>query len=170
MWMGEWRPGEGQRPWSVWWRGYAQLYCSSDEIQDSFYKMFHAWYVLHATEWDTDSFWSRLCRVFSYPMGTLTPLTESNTSAPTWIYSRQSIGKVNLGLPFTTNVTISISILQTLFLRSNIPTSPAHGVFISQLIRYSRACSSYECFIPRRCDFPISFSDRDMSRNVWNRL
>ena len=26
---------------------------------------------------------------------------------------------------------------------------PAYGVFISQLIRYSRACSSYECFILR---------------------
>ena len=35
------------------------------------------------------------------------------------------------------------------FLSSNIPSSPAYGVFISQLIRYSRACSSYECFILR---------------------
>ena len=35
------------------------------------------------------------------------------------------------------------------FLSSNIPTSPAYGVFISQLIRYARACSSYECFILR---------------------
>ena len=33
------------------------------------------------------------------------------------------------------------------FLSSNIPTSPAYGVFISQLIRYARACSSYGCFI-----------------------
>ena len=33
------------------------------------------------------------------------------------------------------------------FLSSNIPSSPAYGVFISQLIRYSRAWSSYECFI-----------------------
>ena len=32
---------------------------------------------------------------------------------------------------------------------SNIPTSPAYDVFISQLIRYARACSSYECFILR---------------------
>ena len=34
---------------------------------------------------------------------------------------------------------------------SNCPlyTSPAYGVFISQLIRYARACSSYECFILR---------------------
>ena len=35
------------------------------------------------------------------------------------------------------------------FLSSNIPTSPAYGVFISQLIRYVRACSSYGCFILR---------------------
>ena len=35
------------------------------------------------------------------------------------------------------------------FLSSNIPSSPAYGVFISQPIRYSRACSSCECFILR---------------------
>ena len=35
------------------------------------------------------------------------------------------------------------------FLCSNISSSPAYGVFISQLIRYARACSSYECFILR---------------------
>ena len=35
------------------------------------------------------------------------------------------------------------------FLSSNISSSPAYGVFISQIIRYARACSSYECFILR---------------------
>ena len=35
------------------------------------------------------------------------------------------------------------------FLSSDIPSSPAYGVFISQLIRYARACFSYECFILR---------------------
>ena len=35
------------------------------------------------------------------------------------------------------------------FLRMNIPSSPAYGVFISQLILYARACSSYEYFILR---------------------
>ena len=35
------------------------------------------------------------------------------------------------------------------FLSSNIPSSPAYGVFISQLIRYARASSSYDCFILR---------------------
>ena len=33
------------------------------------------------------------------------------------------------------------------FMSSNIPSTPAYGVFISQLIRYARTCSSYECFI-----------------------
>ena len=36
-----------------------------------------------------------------------------------------------------------------LFLSSNIPSSHTFGVFISQLIRYTRTCSSYECFILR---------------------
>ena len=35
------------------------------------------------------------------------------------------------------------------FLSSNIPSSPAYGVVISQLIRYARVCSSYKCFILR---------------------
>ena len=34
-------------------------------------------------------------------------------------------------------------------LSSNIPSLPAYGVFISQLIRYARAYSSYKCFILR---------------------
>jgi hypothetical protein len=33
------------------------------------------------------------------------------------------------------------------FLCSNIPLSPAYGVFISQLIRYARACFTYEDFL-----------------------
>ena len=35
------------------------------------------------------------------------------------------------------------------FLDSNIPSSPAYGVYISQLIRYARACSEYSDFIDR---------------------
>ena len=52
------------------------------------------------------------------------------------------------------------------FLSSNIPTSPACGVFISQLIRYARACSSYGCFIRRATRLQISLSNRDTSRNA----
>ena len=36
------------------------------------------------------------------------------------------------------------------FICSNIPAAPAYGVCISQLIRYSRACGSYQDFLDRR--------------------
>ena len=32
---------------------------------------------------------------------------------------------------------------------SNIPVAPAYGVYISQIIRYSRACGSYQDFLDR---------------------
>ena len=35
------------------------------------------------------------------------------------------------------------------YLCSNIPTSPAYGVYISQLIRYARACTNYSDFLER---------------------
>ena len=33
------------------------------------------------------------------------------------------------------------------FICSNIPTAPVYGVYISQMIRYSRACGSYQDFL-----------------------
>ena len=90
---------------------------------------------------------------------------------PTWICSCQSVGTVIFTLPFTTNVTISISILQTFrfwvatshlrppmaFLSHNSSDTPGLAPLMNVLFW-------------GRCDFPISFSGRDMSRNVWNRL
>ena len=35
------------------------------------------------------------------------------------------------------------------FLSSNVQSLPTYGISISQLMRYARACSSYECFILR---------------------
>ena len=55
------------------------------------------------------------------------------------------------------------------FLSSNIPSSPVYGVFIFQLIRYARACSSYEFLFFGPGDFPVSYSNRDTSWNAWNR-
>lgn len=43
----------------------------------------------------------------------------------------------------------SFPIVNFPFLSSNIPTAPAYGVYISQLVRYSRACSSYDDFARR---------------------
>ena len=41
------------------------------------------------------------------------------------------------------------SIVNFPFLISNIPEPPAYGVYISQLIRYSIACSDYQDFLIR---------------------
>jgi hypothetical protein len=35
------------------------------------------------------------------------------------------------------------------FICSNIPAAPAYGVYISQLIQYSRACGSYHAYLDR---------------------
>ena len=35
------------------------------------------------------------------------------------------------------------------FICSNIPATPAYGAYISQMIRYSRACGSYQDFLDR---------------------
>ena len=35
------------------------------------------------------------------------------------------------------------------FICSNIPAAPAYGVYISQLIRYSRGCGSYQDFLDK---------------------
>ena len=44
---------------------------------------------------------------------------------------------------------IKFSIVNFPFICSNIPEAPAHGIYISQLIRYSRACGSYQDFLDR---------------------
>ena len=81
---------------------------------------------------------------------------------PFWIFSCRSGGTVSCALSFTTNVDdFNFHITNFPFLSSNFQSSSVCDVFISQLIRYVRACSSYECFIPRAA--------RYMSGNVLNR-
>ena len=90
---------------------------------------------------------------------------------PTWIYSCQSVGTVNFALHFTTSATISITILQTC--RSWVAT-----FLLRQPMAFLSHSSSdtpglallMNVLFWGRCDFPISFSGRNMSRNVWNRL
>ena len=76
--------------------------------------------------------------------------TESNTSA-SYLDSRLSIGRdgqLRTSL-YDKRDDFNFHITHFPFLSSNIPSSSAYGVFISQLIRYARACSSYECFTLR---------------------
>ena len=76
--------------------------------------------------------------------------TESNTSASylDLLLSIESDGQLRTSL-YDKRDDFNFHITNFLFLSSNISSSPAYGVFISQLNRYSRACSSYECFILR---------------------
>ena len=43
----------------------------------------------------------------------------------------------------------SFAIINFPFLCGNIPAAPAYGVYISQLVRYSRACDLYKDFLDR---------------------
>ena len=74
--------------------------------------------------------------------------TESNTSASYLDFhlSIESDGQLRTSL-YDKRDDFNFHITNFPFPSSNIPSSPAYGVFISQLIRYARACSSYECFI-----------------------
>ena len=76
--------------------------------------------------------------------------TESNTSA-SYLDLLLSIGKdgqLHISL-YDKRDDFNFHITNFPFLSSNILSSPAYGVLISQLIRYARASSSYECFILR---------------------
>ena len=76
--------------------------------------------------------------------------TESDTSA-SYLDLLLSIGRDGQlhTSPYDKRDEFNFHITNFPFLSSNIPSSPAYGVFISQLIRYARDCSSYECFILR---------------------
>ena len=76
--------------------------------------------------------------------------TESNTSA-SYLDLLLSIGRdgqLHTSI-YDKRYDFNFHITNFPFLSSNIPTSPAYGVFISQLIRYARTCFSYGCFILR---------------------
>ena len=76
--------------------------------------------------------------------------TKSNTSAShlDLLLSIESDGQLRTSL-YDKRDDFNFHITNFPFLSSNIPSSPAYGVFISQHIRYPRACSSYECCILR---------------------
>ena len=49
-------------------------------------------------------------------------------------------------------------------LDSNIPLSPSYGVYISQLIRYARACTSYGDFVERHSCLSCKLVNQGYSR------
>ena len=83
-------------------------------------------------------------------MRKLKDTTESNTSASylDLLLSIDSDSQMRTSL-YDKRDDFNFHITNFPFLNSIIPSSPAYGVFISQLIRYARASSSYEYFILR---------------------
>ena len=46
-------------------------------------------------------------------------------------------------------VDFNFPIVNCPFLSSNIPSAPAYRVYVSQLVRYARACCKYQDFVDR---------------------
>ena len=85
--------------------------------------------------------------------------------------SFSDLAVVNFALPFTTNVTISISILQTF--RFWVATFQFRPLMASLSLKSSDTTGLaplMNVLFWGQCDFPISFSGRDRSRNVWNHI
>ena len=76
--------------------------------------------------------------------------TESRTSASylDLLLSIESDGQLRTSL-YNKRDDFNFHITNFPFLSSNIPSMPAYAVCIWKLIRYARACSSYQCFILR---------------------
>ncbi|KAK3093216.1 hypothetical protein FSP39_012788 [Pinctada imbricata] len=76
--------------------------------------------------------------------------TETNNSASYLdiMLSYDTDGHMNTSL-YDKRDDFNFSITNFPFLNSNIPSSPAYGVFISQLIRYARASTKYTDFVLR---------------------
>jgi hypothetical protein len=73
--------------------------------------------------------------------------TESSTSA-SYLDALLNIdagGKLSIQL-YDKRDDLNFAIVNFPYTCSNIPLSPAYGIYISQLIRYARACSTYNQF------------------------
>ena len=51
---------------------------------------------------------------------------------------------------------LNFSIVDFPFLSSNAPTTPAYGIYVSQLIRYARACCKYQDLLMEGSCSPIN--------------
>ena len=83
-----------------------------------------------------------------YPGGLeIKDTTESDTSVSYLdiLFEKDTNGNLTTKL-YDKRDDFNFSIVNFSYLCSNIPSLPAYGVYISQLIRYARACSTYEQF------------------------
>jgi hypothetical protein len=69
-----------------------------------------------------------------------------------WLFNFDSINRLTTTL-YDKRDGFDFAIVNFSSLRSNIPHSLAYGVYISQLIRYARACFAYEDFKTRKTTY-----------------
>ena len=87
---------------------------------------------------------------FIYPRNL--EIKETTETAASFSYLDCYLYFVNEKLPtklFDKRDDFNFPIVNFPFLSSNIPSAPAYGIYVSQLIRYDRACSNYQDFMER---------------------
>ena len=88
--------------------------------------------------------------------------TESTKSTPYFdcLLEIDNSGKLSTKL-YDKRDDFNFPLVNVPFLCDNIPASPAYGVFVSQLIRYARACYLYHDFILRARQLPTRLLKTD---------
>ena len=86
---------------------------------------------------------------FIYPRELENEETFGTITSSSYIYIYIDNGKLTTRLYDKRNG-INCPIVSFPFLSSNIPSVPAYGVYVSQLIHYNRACCEYQNFLERR--------------------
>ena len=81
------------------------------------------------------------------------------------MHSNAKMGKSAMNILYDKRDDFNFDIVNFPFLSSNIPQSPAYGVFVSQLIRYARASSLYEDFIMRSQLLTSKLLKQNFTRN-----
>ena len=91
----------------------------------------------------------------------LKPLQSPRNLPHIWIlfFEIDNLGKLSTKL-YDTRDEFNFPIVNFPFLCDNILAPPAYGVFVSQLIRYARACSLYHDFIWRARQLPTKLLTR----------
>ena len=94
----------------------------------------------------------KICRVFRIHLSTWTWNKGNNGDFSLLLIlgllSLHRIGKLTTRL-YDKRDDFNFPIVNFPFLSSNIPSAPAYGVYVSQLIRYARTCSNYQDFMER---------------------
>ena len=61
----------------------------------------------------------------------------------------------------------NFAIVNFLLLSSNIPSAPPYGVYVSQLIRYARACSNHQYFMERGKVLTTKLMSQGITKPNW---